>query len=90
MKVIEISDEVYESLKNFVVDPFEDTPEFVICRLIEIAEKAKGRWSPWCAEEDAPVEDAGEEEAPEPPKASSNTGRTKPRHNWKQQADPIL
>lgn len=86
MKVIEISDEVYEKLKNCVIDPFEDTPEFVICRLIEIAEKAKGRWSPW----DAPEEDVDEEDAPEPPKAESEGGRTKPRHNWKRQADPIL
>ena len=47
MKTIQISDELNAKLKNFVVDPFDDTPDSVISRLIEIAEKAKGKWSAW-------------------------------------------
>ena len=45
MKVINVSDELYESLKSFVADPFDDTPETVISRLMDIAAKAKDRWS---------------------------------------------
>ena len=45
MKTLKISDELYEQLKSFIVDPFDDTPEVVIGRLIEIARKAKSRWS---------------------------------------------
>ena len=45
MRNIEISDELYESLKGFVVDPFDDTAEIVVGRLVEIANKAKNRWS---------------------------------------------
>ena len=47
MKRLEISDEVYESLKAFVVDPFSDTPNAVLMRLIHIANKAQNRWSPF-------------------------------------------
>ncbi len=46
MRTIEVSDELFEQLKGFVVDPFDDTPEAVITRLIEIVNKAKNRWSP--------------------------------------------
>ena len=46
MKTVEISDELYEELKTFVVDPFEDTTELVIGRLVRIANKAKEKWSP--------------------------------------------
>lgn len=45
MKTVEISDELYEELKGFVVDPFDDTAELVIERLVQIANKAKDRWS---------------------------------------------
>jgi len=45
MKTVEISDELYEELKSFVVDPFDDTAELVIERLVQIANKAKDRWS---------------------------------------------
>ena len=45
MKKLQISDEVYQKLKAFVADPFEDTPNHVLLRLIAIADKAKGRWS---------------------------------------------
>jgi hypothetical protein len=46
VRTFKVSDELYEQLKSFIVDPFDDTPEIVIGRLIEIANKAKGRWSP--------------------------------------------
>jgi len=45
MKTVEISDELYEELKGFVADPFDDTAELVIGRLVQIANKAKDRWS---------------------------------------------
>jgi hypothetical protein len=44
MKTLQVSDEVYEKLKAFVSDPFEDTPNNVLLRLMDIADKAKGRW----------------------------------------------
>jgi hypothetical protein len=47
MKTVEISDELYEELKAFVVDPFDDTAELVIGRLVRIANKAKEKWSPF-------------------------------------------
>jgi hypothetical protein len=47
MRTFKVSDELYEQLKTFVVDPFGDTPEAVIGRLIEIVNKAKDRWSPF-------------------------------------------
>jgi len=47
MRTFKVSDELYEQLKSFVVDPFDDTPEIVIGRLVEIVNKAKGRWSPF-------------------------------------------
>ena len=47
MRTFRVSDEIYEQLKSFVVDPFDDTPEAVIGRLIEIVNKAKDRWSPF-------------------------------------------
>ena len=47
MKTVEISDELYEELKAFVVDPFDDTAELVIGRLVQIASKAKEKWSPF-------------------------------------------
>ena len=46
MRTVTISDELFESLKGFVVDPFDDTPDLVIGRLIAIVNKAKSRWSP--------------------------------------------
>ena len=47
MKPIEISEELFERLKQFVVDPFDDSPEAVISRLVDIVEKAKTKWSAW-------------------------------------------
>ena len=53
MRTFKVSDEVYEQLKSFVVDPFDDTPEIVIGRLIEIVNKAKNRWCPFNPDEAA-------------------------------------
>ena len=46
MRTVTISDELFEELKGLVVDPFDDTPDLVIGRLIAIVNKAKNRWSP--------------------------------------------
>jgi hypothetical protein len=51
MKVIKISDELYDRLKNCIVDPFDDTPEVVIGRLVDIVEKSKSEFSSWDAAE---------------------------------------
>ena len=61
MKMLQISDEVYQKLKAFVADPFEDTPNNVLLRLMAIADKAKGRWS---AFEPAPKSPAPEAQRP--------------------------
>lgn len=53
MKTIEISQELYDRLKNFVVDPFDDSPEIVISRMIDIVDKARSLWSSWDASEEA-------------------------------------
>lgn len=53
MRTVKISDELFEQLKALVVDPFDDTPDTVISRLIEIVNKAKSRWSPLDAYEAA-------------------------------------
>ena len=45
MKRFTVSDELYEQLKDFVVDPFDDTLESIIERLISITRKARNRWS---------------------------------------------
>lgn len=79
MKVVQISDELYDKLKNCVVDPFDDTPESVIGRLIEIADKAKTRWSPL----EAHVENAAQQAE------SKNKRPEKPEH-WKEQAKVAL
>ena len=78
MKVIHIPDELYERLKNCVVDPFDDTPESVISRLIDITDKAKNNWSPL----DAHVQDATTSDAEE--------GQPKTAEHWRKQAEPVL
>jgi hypothetical protein len=107
MKAIQLSDEVYDKLKSYIVDPFEDSPEFVIRRLMEIADKARNMWSSWEPPvesgpvgsppvedgwvEDTPVEDTWAEDSAKKAEVSESVeARPKPRHNWKQQADPIL
>lgn len=52
MKVIQISEELYDKLKKFIIDPFDDTPESVVGRLIDIVDKSKSRFSAWDATED--------------------------------------
>ena len=42
---IKIQNETYERLKSFIADPFDDTPDAVLSRLMEIAEKAQQRCS---------------------------------------------
>ncbi len=54
MRTFRVSDQMYEQLKSFIVDPFDDTPELVIGRLIEIVNKAKARWAPFEVPESAP------------------------------------
>jgi predicted CopG family antitoxin len=56
MKTIQISDELFDELKSLVVDPFDDTPDSVIGRVIQIVKKAKSRWSPLdaCSTPDEP------------------------------------
>ncbi|MBN1763962.1 MAG: hypothetical protein JW860_01790 [Sedimentisphaerales bacterium] len=46
MKTIQVTDDLYEKLKDFVVDPFDDTPELIITRAVDIAIKARRKWSP--------------------------------------------
>ena len=65
MRTFKVSDEVYEQLKSFVIDPFDDTPEVVIGRLIEIANKAKDRWSPFEVYESRNTERATSRSKPE-------------------------
>jgi hypothetical protein len=79
MKVIQIPDELYERLKNCVVDPFDDTPVSVIGRLIDITDKAKNNWSPL----DAHVQDAE-------PAAKSQDGQPRQTEHWRKQAEPVL
>jgi hypothetical protein len=79
MKVIQISDELYDQLKNCVVDPFDDTPESVIGRLVEIVQKARSRWSPL----DAHVEGAKQQ-------ANAQRERAEQPEHWKQQAEVVL
>jgi len=79
MKVIQIPDELYDRLKNCVVDPFDDTPESVISRLADIVDKAKSRWSPL----DAHVKGA------EQPDQSQDGQPLQPPH-WRKQAEAVL
>ena len=57
MKTIEISDELYDRLKMCVVDPFDDTPDTVICRLIDIVDKGKSAWTSWDKPEESSPSD---------------------------------
>ncbi len=69
MKTIEISDELYDRLKAFVVDPFDDSPEIVLGRVVDIADKAKSKWISWDAEAEEEVEQV-EKPQPRPSKRS--------------------
>jgi hypothetical protein len=63
MKTIEISEELCERLKMCVVDPFDDTPDSVINRLIDIVEKAKSNCSAWDVQTAEAVVVQGEEQS---------------------------
>lgn len=73
MKTIQISDELHKKLQNFVVDPFDDTPDSVISRLIDIADKAKGKWSNWEVEE----EETKKQAAPQNKQGQQRQGKNK-------------
>ncbi len=83
MKTIQISDEIFDELKTLVVDPFDDTPDSVIGRLIQIVKKAKSRWSPLeaCA-------------APEEQEASPKPQRQEPKEysekEYSQEDDQVV
>ncbi len=74
MKVIEISDELYERLKTFVVDPFDDTPEIVLGRVVDIVDKAKSKWTSWDAEA-AEAEVEQQVEKPQPRNSKRRSGQ---------------
>jgi hypothetical protein len=74
MKVIEISDELYDRLKNCIIDPFDDTPEIVIGRLVDIVDKSKSEFSSW----DAP-EDTAQQVKPQPKSQREPAAPSKPR-----------
>jgi|GEM_PF-1019322 len=84
MKVIQVSDELYDRLKSCVVDPFDDTPESVIGRLIEIVDKAKSRWSPLDAHLENGQPSAGEANSQNP----ERVGERSP--HWKERAEVVL
>ena len=46
MKTLQVSDEAYEGLKPFVVDPFDDTPSTVLTRLMNIVSKTQACFCP--------------------------------------------
>lgn len=69
MKNLQITDEAYEALKTFIIDPFDDSPEKVIVRLMDIVNKARQRWSPF--EEEETEAETAENNAEESTHASS-------------------
>jgi len=73
MKNVRVSDELYDKLKDFVVDPFDDTLETIVNRLVDIAHKAKARWT--LADADENTEPPEEEQELYSP---SGAFRTKP------------
>lgn len=76
MRTFKVSEEMYEQLKTFVVDPFDDTPEVVIGRLIEIVNKAKDRWLPF---------EGGENE-----KRAEPSGKTRPAAQEVKEEEPMV
>ncbi len=84
MRTFRVSDQMYEQLKTFIVDPFDDTPELVIGRLIEIVNKAKARWAPFEAPQTSAREAAPE---PEPPAAKP---RRKEQEIHEEEGSPVV
>ncbi len=66
MRTFKVSDQMYEQLKSFIVDPFDDTPEVVLSRLVEIVNKARDRWSPFEPADSAPPITAAAKPSAEP------------------------
>jgi hypothetical protein len=64
MRTFQVSEELYDQLKSFVIDPFDDTPDVVIGRLIDIVKKARNHWSPF-AECETPQKDPRPAEVPQ-------------------------
>lgn len=89
MKTIQISDELYDRIKTCVVDPFDDTPESVIGRLIDIVDKARTNWSAWEQQEAASTESAESTDSSER-KRESRRDRAEQTHSWNRQVDPVL
>ena len=87
MKAIQVSDELFDRLKNCVVDPFDDTPESVISRLIEIVDKAKSKWSPLDAHVGSPL--CGDPENAEQ-QVDSEGGRPGRSEHWQEPAEAVL
>jgi len=85
MRTVTISDELFEELKGFVVDPFDDTPDLVIGRLISIVNKAKSRWSPLEGCE-ATSEGTSEPQAP----SQSNKPRNVKFEDLPQEDEPVV
>ena len=83
MKTIEISDELCERLKMCVVDPFDDTPDSVINRLIDIVDKAKSSCSSWDVQAEAVVIQAQEQ-------AVENEQPVEQGHSWNKSAGVAL
>jgi hypothetical protein len=83
MKTIEISDELCERLKMCVVDPFDDTPDSVINRLIDIVDKAKSSCSSWDVQTEAVVVQG-------PPDAVDDEQPVEQGHSWNKSAGVAL
>ena len=79
MRAIQISDEIYDRLKECVVDPFDDTPESVIGRLIDIVDKATSKWSPL----DAYIENSEQQ-------VESQNKRPERTAHWKEKVETAL
>jgi hypothetical protein len=81
MRTFKVSDELYEQLKAFVVDPFDDTPDIVIGRLIEIVNKAKNHWSPFDTSDTPPEGERAE---------SGPTSESPPNYEEYPQEEPVV
>ena len=90
MRTFRVSDQMYEQLKTFIVDPFDDTPELVIGRLIEIVNKAKARWAPFEAPEAAAREAAPEVEPPASKPRRKEQEVRKEQETHEEEGSPVL
>ena len=89
MRTFRVSDQMYEQLKTFIVDPFDDTPELVIGRLIEIVNKAKARWAAFEAPDTAAREAAPEVEPLPKPRRKEQEIRKEPEVH-EEEGSPVL